>query len=117
MTYIAIMSWTVNNRVAKYQPFATQAEALAHVARFSARWPNAFVAEVADDRCNDWRIDPLLRKIVVDPPLPPPIPTAAELVAKRASNDPLLAAMIRRQARVEGKTAAQVQAELAAEMA
>ena len=116
MTYLAIMSWTADNRVAKYEPFAARAEALAHVARFSARWPDAFVAEVMNDRSGDWRIDPIQRRIVVDPPPPPPTPTATEIVARRTAGDPLFAAMIRRQARVEGKTEAQMQAELVAEM-
>ena len=61
--YTAIMKLDPSdNRVGKYMPFETKAEANAHVALHIETYPDAFVHEDADAEAvvnpGDWRIDP-----------------------------------------------------------
>lgn len=74
MPFIAIMGVTEDNRVAKYQPFETQAEADAHVAEFGDRYPAAFVVADPPDTIDNLRVDVQARRVTADPVPPPPPP-------------------------------------------
>ena len=65
MGYVAIMDWTVGNRVAKYASFVDLAAAEAHVANFSGKYPNAFVTTDPGDSTDDWLVDPVARTVSV----------------------------------------------------
>ena len=114
--FLAVTRCEPDGRGPKYQDFDTEAEAQAFVLANRVRFPKAFTTLAPSGYTQDWLVN-MDVGTVVHAPLPlPPKPTGAGIVARRVGGDPLFAAMIRRTARVEGKTAAQVQAELAAEM-
>ena len=70
MTFLAIMDWTVGNRVKKYQPCANQAAAEAHVQTHRARFPNAFAVADPGGVLDNLLVDPAARTISVSvPPL------------------------------------------------
>ena len=75
MSFVAIMSATPDNRVAKFQNFQTEAEADAHVALFADRFPDAFVVSEPAEPDGHWLIDMALKTLTIDPP-PQPVPTA-----------------------------------------
>ena len=74
MTFLAIVAWTGANRIAKYQDYPTDAEAIAHVARVLGNFPDAFVAPDPGGSFSDWLIDPVTKTLTVVPlpPIPPP---------------------------------------------
>ncbi len=74
MSFLSVVSWTDDNRVAKYLDHETEAEAQAHVAFVLSRFPDAFVAPRPRDGPRDWLVDPVLKTLSVDliPPTPPP---------------------------------------------
>lgn len=76
MTHLAVVAWDADNRVAKYQDYATKTDAAAHVARVSDIYPNAFVAPDPGGGFEDWRIDPVAKTLSVDPAPKPPRPPA-----------------------------------------
>lgn len=81
MTHLAVVAWTADNRVAKYQDYATKTEASAHVRRVSARYPSAFVAPDPGGGFADWRVDTVAKMLSIDPaPTQPRIPTDMEIV-------------------------------------
>lgn len=75
MVYLAIMKWTAANRIAKYQDFATEAAAQAHVQSRAENCPGAFVVAHPGGNFADWLVDPVAKTISVDP-LPVAKPTA-----------------------------------------
>ena len=82
MGFVAIMAVTPENRLAKYQVFSTEAEANAHVARFTGRFPDAFVVAEPVGPMSHWLID--AKTVTIDvPPPPPPPPESQEIQALR----------------------------------
>ena len=71
MSFVAIMSATPDNRVAKFQNFQTETEADAHVALFADRFPDAFVVSEPAEPDGHWLIDMALKTLTIDPPPPP----------------------------------------------
>ncbi len=88
MSFAAIVDWTVQNRVAKYQSYPTEAEATAHADKVRARFPRVFVAEDPGGGVGEWLIDPVAKTLSVDiiPPTPPP--TNKAMFIKRPSAVP-----------------------------
>ena len=68
MSYIAVVDWTVDNRIAKYQEYATESDALVHVARAISRFPNAFSVLRPNSGPRDWLIDPIAKTLSVSVP-------------------------------------------------
>ena len=82
--FIAVVDWTVENRIAKYQDLKTEAEALEHVERVKDRYPKAFVAPDPGGGFASWLVDAAARTLSLSP-LPKPVkapPTDAEIVAQ-----------------------------------
>ena len=71
MTFVAIVAWTDENRLAKYQDYETEREADEHVARVTDRFPSAFVIPHPGGGPMEWVIDPVTKTVSVVP-LPPP---------------------------------------------
>ena len=85
MTFIAIMAVEQDGRVAKFLSFPTQPEADAHVARFTGRFPDAFVVEEPAGPWSHWLIDMAAQTVTIDvPPPPPPPPESPERRAIRS---------------------------------
>ena len=42
--FIAVVDWTAENRITKYQDFETEPEAQGHIERVKVRYPRAFIA-------------------------------------------------------------------------
>lgn len=74
MTYLAVVAWDTDFRIAKYQDYLTEAEAVQHVARVLANFPDAFVAEDPGGGFRNWLIDPVAKSlsVVANPPSPGP---------------------------------------------
>ncbi len=88
--FLAIMSATPDNRVAKYQNFQTEAEAGAHVLAFVADFPTAFVVPQIGVPDSHWRIDMVAKTVVIDPPTPPqPVATGAQMIDEAKSRNKL----------------------------
>ena len=82
MTFIAIMAVEQDGRVAKFLSFPTRLEAEAHVARFTGRFPDAFVVAEPAGPWSHWLID--AKTVTIDvPPPPPPPPESQEIQALR----------------------------------
>ena len=82
--FIAVVDWTAENRIAKYQDFATETDALAHVKRIKDRYPKAFVAAAPNGGFADWLVGAGTLSYS-PPPEPPPVkllPTDAEVVTR-----------------------------------
>lgn len=79
MQYLAIVAWTATFRLAKYQDYETEAEAVAHVARVVDKFPDAFVVPHPGGGPSKWLIDPVAKTLSVDPLPPPPGPTNDEI--------------------------------------
>ena len=85
MAFIAIMAATPEGRVAKFLSFPSRSEAEAHVARFTGRFPDAFVVEEPAGPWSHWLIDVAEQTVTIDvPPPPPPPPESPERLAIRA---------------------------------
>lgn len=67
MQYLAIVAWTITNRLAKYQDYANEPEAIAHVARVVEKFPGAFVVENPGGSPTDWLIDPVAKTVSILP--------------------------------------------------
>lgn len=115
--YLAIVSWTSDNRVAKYQDFDTQAQAQAHVDGWCVDngFLNAFVAKTPNQTRSHWLVNSLEKtvSIVVPPPEPD---NSIEVVEAKMKRDPFLRAWVRRQARKEGKLPQAIRDEIKAEI-
>ena len=67
--FLAIMDWDGGNRVAKYQDFDVEAEALAHVTAHLSKYHNAFVIAKPNDSFTSWLVDPVANTLSVDFPV------------------------------------------------
>lgn len=77
--FLAIMNWGGDNRVAKYQDFDTEAEAVDHTVLHSAKFPNAFIVTKPNSSFASWLVNPLAKTLSIDFPVIVP-PTDAERV-------------------------------------
>jgi hypothetical protein len=68
MSFLAIVAWTPGNRVAKYQEYATEGEAIAHVAGVAGTFPDAFVTPHPGSGFMDWLVDPVAKTLSVSQP-------------------------------------------------
>lgn len=80
--FIAVVDWTAENRIAKYQDFELEAEALAHIQKVG----HGFVAPDPGGGFADWLVDARARTLSHSP-LPEPLavklpPTDAKIVAQ-----------------------------------
>ena len=66
--FAAIMSWTQENRVAKYAPFDTEQEAVDHIATHVSNYPDAFVVQTTEKDTGLWLIDPVAKTISISEP-------------------------------------------------
>ena len=66
--YASIMSWTQENRVAKYAPFQTEVEALEHIAAHVSNYPDAFVVQPVNNDVEAWLVDPVAKTISISIP-------------------------------------------------
>ncbi len=66
--FIAVVGWTGENRIAKFQDFDTEAEANNHVLTYGG-----FIAPSPGPRHEDWLVDPVAKTLSVDvvPPVKP----------------------------------------------
>jgi hypothetical protein len=87
MQHLAIVAWDGDGRVAKYQDYATAAEAAAHVARVAKAFPQAFAAEDPGGGFRDWRVvdGALTLDPAVDPPEEVPADPLAELLIEKGA--------------------------------
>jgi hypothetical protein len=87
MQYLAIVAWDAEGRVAKYQDYATAAEAAAHVARAAQAFPLAFAAQDPGGGFRDWRVvdGALTLDPVIDPPAESPVDPLAELLIEKGA--------------------------------
>ena len=79
MAFVAIMAAEQDGRVAKFLSFPTRPEAEAHVARFTAMFPDAFVVAEPAEPMPHWLIDMVEQTITIDVPPPPPPPPESPL--------------------------------------
>lgn len=80
--FIAVMRWKADGRVAKYQDFATQEDALKHVELFSSRWSEAFVTVTPEQGdISDWVV---ANGALTYDPLPIPVPQPDRVAALEA---------------------------------
>ena len=75
--FVAVMDWTVENRVAKFQDFDIEQDALDHVGLHLGKHPNAFVIPKPNDSFFSWLIDGGNKTVSVSF-LPPPTPPTDE---------------------------------------
>lgn len=72
--YLAIMKSTPQRRVAKFQPFATEADAMNHVFDFRTKFPNAFVTldpnQFQDSPSREWLVHMGNQTLTIQPPAP-----------------------------------------------
>ena len=73
MTWIAVVKQDDEGRITKFLDFATEAEALAHVAKVADTFPDAFASEAPDGGIRDFKAERggLVSDPIVDvPPTP-----------------------------------------------
>ena len=75
--FIAIMNWNSSNRVAKFQDFDVEADAVNHVSSHTGEYPEAFVVPTPSDSFMSWLVDPVAKQVMVDFPVVTP-PTLEE---------------------------------------
>ncbi len=68
MSHTAIVAVTPEGRLAKRADFTKESDALAHVDKVSARFPDAFVIETPSEPETDWLIDMSSQTVVIRPP-------------------------------------------------
>jgi len=81
--FLAIMSWDGENRITKYLPFPTEAEADAHIAAHVGQYPNAFSAVVPttpEGKLRDYVVDEAAGTVAYTPEPGPPPPTDDERI-------------------------------------
>lgn len=84
MSYLAIMSWNGGGRVLKYQPCADLPAAEAHIARFIARYPQAFAAPTVSAPVSRWRVVNGALTVAPDAPIIRPEQVQAECARRLA---------------------------------
>lgn len=67
MKHLAIVDWTEDKRLSKYQDYPTASEAEAHVKRVKKQWPKAFAAPSPGGDMRDWAIDPANKTVTIVP--------------------------------------------------
>ena len=92
MIFLAIVAWDGANRVAKYQDYPTEAEAVAHVARVATNFPDAFVAPHPGAGPRDWLVDPVAKTLSVL------VPSSVLIASKATKRDEFKAEAIIRMA-------------------
>lgn len=88
--FIAVVDWTPDNRIAKYQDFEAEAEALEHVEGVKEKYPKAFVSPDPGGGYASWLIDArtlVLSSSPLPEPLPVKLPPTDDAVLKRALMD------------------------------
>lgn len=80
MTHVAIMKAGPTGEAEKYAEFPTEAEAVAHVAAFAAKYPDAYVAPHPGRSSAVWRCDPVAKTVTLDLSMLPQL-TLAEKMA------------------------------------
>ena len=88
-SFIAIVAWTFENRIAKFEHFDTQEEAVAHVEEYGG-----FVIEKPSDETCDWLIDPVNKAVVINVLPPNPGPTNEEIYNQVMKNQKVLKAFV-----------------------
>ena len=83
MSFVAIMAATPENRVAKYMDFVTEPEAVAHIARFTGPYPDAFVVSEPAGPISHWLVDMVAKTLVISPPPPPDFDTIDQATVDR----------------------------------
>ena len=68
LSYLAVIAWTKDFRIARYAEFRTKADALKHAKDVASRYPNVFVVATPDAFFSHWLIDPAKRMISIVPP-------------------------------------------------
>lgn len=91
--FIAVVAATSDGRLAKYQDFATLAEAESHVEAVLDSFPKAFAATNPGGGFADWLIDIDAKTIILDPLPPDPGPTLDELYDDVMKNQRVLKAL------------------------
>ena len=69
MTYIAVVKVSADKRIEKYQDFATQAEATAHVVAVLPKFPDAYSALHPGGGFGDWLCDTVAKTLTISPVL------------------------------------------------
>lgn len=84
MKHLAIIAWTDENRIAKFQDYTTAAKAAAHVRRVRDQYPDAFATTSPNGILQDWRVDPATKTLTLDPlpPGSPPPPTDTKVLCR-----------------------------------
>tara|TARA_Y100000593_G_C4073724_1_gene220386 strand:+ start:159 stop:536 length:378 start_codon:yes stop_codon:yes gene_type:complete len=84
MTWIAVVKQDDEGRITKFLDFATEAEAVAHVAKVSDTFPDAFASEAPEGGIRDFKAD---RGALVSDPIVDVEPTAHEKRVKAYKDD------------------------------
>ena len=84
MTWIAVVKQDDEGRITKFLDFATEAEAVAHVAKVSDAFPDAFASEAPEGGIRDFKAD---RGALVSDPIVDVEPTAHEKRVKAYKDD------------------------------
>ncbi len=94
MIYLAVVSWDADFRITKYQDYSTEAEAVQHVTRVVANFPDAFVSEDPGGGFRNWKIDPIAKSLSVVANPPPPGPTDSEIYDQVIQNQRVFKAYV-----------------------
>ena len=84
MTWIAVVKQDDEGRITKFLDFATKAEAVAHVAKVSDTYPDAFASKAPEGGIRDFKAD---RGALVSDPIVDVEPTAHEKRVKAYKDD------------------------------
>ena len=95
LAHLAIMKCGPTSRVEKYQNYSTKAEADAHVARVTSRFPSAYTASHPGGNFAAWLCDPVTKTVVLSPPPVPPVQTDADKAAARIAADAPLRGLVK----------------------
>jgi len=84
MTWIAVVKQDDEGRITKFLDFATEAEAVAHVAKVADTFPDAFASEAPEGGIRDFKAD---RGGLISDPVVDVEPTAHEKRVKAYKDD------------------------------
>lgn len=85
MTHITVVKVSQQNRVEKFQDYATKSEADAHVARVLPAYPQAFAATRPVGSPSNWLVDLVAKTLVLSPALPSPADVRSAALAQIAT--------------------------------